>query len=156
MPIPKLHIDGHLWGKVISDLHMKGNLERESGAFLIGPRERRVITHFICYDELDPAAFETGIIVFSRAGYVKLWDFCEGHGLKVWADVHTHPRAWTGQSDLDKAHPMIAQHGHIAFIVPNYASGAVNSLDGVGIYEYQGNRKWKKLNMRSININEGD
>jgi hypothetical protein len=128
----------------MKELKKRGKGKKESGAFLLGPQSGdREITEFICYNDLDLTAFESGIIIFNGDGYIPLWKKCIKEGLKVWADVHTHPTDWTGQSASDMANPMVAQKGHIALIVPDFARRRRQLLDGVGIHEFLGERKWK-------------
>lgn len=143
MSSPKLTMPLTLWKKMVKELKHRGYGERETGAFLLGDRENGNVTHFIPYDELDPHAFDSGIIIFHGDGYIPLWEFCTKHHLRVLADVHTHPGAWTGQSASDSKHPMIAQKGHIALIIPNYATRENQLLKGVGIHEFLGEKKWK-------------
>jgi proteasome lid subunit RPN8/RPN11 len=139
----KLTISKKLWIELLTDLKKKGNGERESAAFLMGPPAGRNITKFICLDELDPYSFDSGIIRFDTSGFVILWKICEAEGLKVLADIHTHPGSYTSQSNADEAHPMIHQAGHIAIIVPNFADKVQSSLKGVGVFEYLGSGNWK-------------
>lgn len=150
MQTVKLSIPLPLWKKLIRELKKRGKGKRETGAFLLGPKESNAITEFICYDDLDPHAFDSGIIVFNGDGFIPLWKHCNKNGLKVLADVHTHPSRWTEQSGSDKKHPMIAQAGHIALIVPNYATGWRQRLNGVGVHEFLGNRQWKTWNNKEI------
>lgn len=131
-----------LWKKLINELKVRGKGRRESGAFLLGKRETGEITEFVCYDDLDPNALDAGIIIFSGDGYIPLWQICREKQLQVLADVHTHPGSWTGQSGSDQKHPMIAQPGHIALIIPNLATKRGQLLKGVGIHEYLGDKKW--------------
>lgn len=140
------------WRKLVSALALRGSGRRESGAFLLGGVESKRIDHFICYDDLDPSALNTGIIVFNGAGYVQLWRYCEEHKMKVLADIHTHSDEWTGQSWSDRTNPMIDQSGHIALIAPYYAQFKHASLTGVGIYEYQGKHKWKTWKPKSKKV----
>jgi hypothetical protein len=61
--------------------------------FLLAPQNKedgRVIC-FICYDDLDPDAYQGGAILFHAVGHAVLWKLCESRGLRVLADVHTHP-----------------------------------------------------------------
>jgi proteasome lid subunit RPN8/RPN11 len=139
----KLCIVKTMWQKLMAELNKRGGGGRETGAFLLGKKGSRVVTEYICYDDLDPHALDTGIIVFNGDGYIPLWELCLQHGLKVLADVHTHPCDWTGQSGLDMRHPMIAQAGHIALIVPCYATKKRQLLKGVGIHEFLGNAEWE-------------
>jgi proteasome lid subunit RPN8/RPN11 len=130
------------WRMLIRDLRARGAGQRESGAFLLAPPNGlRIATH-ICYDDLDPRALDTGIIVFQGSGYTRLWQLCESRQLRVVADVHTHPSDWTGQSHADETHPMVGTVGHLALIVPHFARSNTFSLRGVGIYRYCGNHRW--------------
>lgn len=97
---------------------------------------------FICYDDLDPHGLDTGIVKINGGAFVLLWDFCAQHGLRVLADVHTHPEEWTGQSYSDRTNPVVAQAGHIAIILPHFASAKRPSLRGAGVYEYLGEHQW--------------
>jgi hypothetical protein len=137
-----LRISIWLWMRLIRQLRRRGSRRRESGAFLLGKRGARKVTKFICYDDLDPTALDTGIIVFHGAGFVPLWDYCTREEMSVVADVHTHGDRWTGQSATDRTHPMIGQPGHVSLIVPHFAFRNLLSLRGVGIYEYLGNHEW--------------
>ena len=98
----------------------------------------------VFYDDLDPNCLDRGYIHFNGAGYVPLWKICQREQLRVIADVHTHPTQWTDQSESDVANPMIAQKGHMALIIPNYARRLRFSLRGVGIFEYLGDGQWRQ------------
>jgi proteasome lid subunit RPN8/RPN11 len=129
------------------DLRKRGKGRRESGAFLLGVRGKKqdVVKKYIPYDELDPHALDSGIIVVRPIGFMKLWQDCKRLKLQVLADVHTHPGAWTDQSDSDRTHPMISQAGHIALIVPQFAASRCCKFNGVGIFDYLGDYKWNDL-----------
>ena len=150
----KIHMALSLWLELLAVLEFEGNQERETGAFLLGPKRSPNITEYKLYTELDPDAFHERHIEFKQNGYVSLWDYCIENNLKVWADIHTHPGKWIEQSLIDKNHPMIAQKGHIALIVPHF--GAVHDpLNELGIYQYQGNYKWKSTpNLFTIKQND--
>jgi proteasome lid subunit RPN8/RPN11 len=143
MKTSSLKIPTLLWRRVLKQLRKRGHGTHESGAFLLGKPGTRRISHFVCYDELDETALETGIVMFHAAGFVRLWELCETRQLKVLADVHTHPSGWTGQSESDRTHPMIAQPGHLALILPHFALRMRGGLNGAGVYEYLGNHHWK-------------
>jgi len=131
--------------RAIFDLRRRGAGKGESGAFLLGPnnsRTRRVNT-YICYDELDPAAYQNGAIAFHASGYVALWQYCREKKLEVLADVHTHPGSWVDQSSIDQRHPMVPVVGHTAMIVPHFANTRWWSLQAVGVYEYLGSFRWR-------------
>lgn len=137
-----LYMTVWLWARLLRDLRRRGRRRRESGAFLLSHQGSRKITRYVCYDDLDPTALDTGIIVFHGAGFVPLWDLCSREMMKVVADIHTHPDSWTGQSESDRTHPMIGQKGHVSLIAPYFAQRNLISLDGVGMYEYTGNHRW--------------
>jgi hypothetical protein len=132
-----------LWGRLVRELRKRGRGERESGAFLLGRPGSGKITKFICYDDLDERALESGIITFHGPGFVELWNRCEREKLRVMADAHTHPSSWVDQSNSDRTHPMVAQKGHISLILPNYGFGVKWTLKGVGIHEYLCDHRWK-------------
>lgn len=139
---PDLAISSRLWRDLLDGLRARGRGRRESGAFLLGPAgpDRRV-TDIVFYDEVDPAAFDTGIIVIDGGRMSELWRICRERHLTVVADVHTHPGgAW--QSDSDRRHPMVAEPGHVALIVPNFAEEPLR-LREVGLYRHLGGFRWR-------------
>ena len=126
------------WDAMIAELARRGEGRRESGAFFLSDRsgEPRTVTRVVYLDDLDPNCL-TGGIEFDGLAYSKLWDICDAEGRRVIGDVHTHPGPGVRQSGIDAANPMIAQAGHIAVIVPNFARGSVNARD-VGLHRYDG------------------
>jgi proteasome lid subunit RPN8/RPN11 len=131
-----------LWSKLLHDLRARGGDVRESGAFLLGRERngRHEIVDYMLYDDVDPDALR-GMIVFDGSRMDLVWEVCERRGLKVVADVHTHPGGY-GQSGIDQAHPMIPQRGHIAMIVPRFAD-RVYMPGEIGIYELRGAGHWR-------------
>lgn len=134
-----------LWAHVIFELRRRGRSQSESGAFLLGRAQCGVgrIMEYLCYDDLDPSAYQFGAITFHAVGYAKLWEHCRRTKLQVLADVHTHPGDWTGQSLIDQKNPMVPVTGHTALIVPNYGHAHWWSLKSVGVHEYLGNFEWR-------------
>jgi hypothetical protein len=149
MQVNKLEIQHQLWQQLVHDLRARGGNKRESGAVLLAKNASREIVHFICYDDLDPHAFDSGIVRFDSSGFVPLWKICHEQSMSVVADVHTHPDKWTGQSSSDQGHPIIHQIGHIAMIIPYYAQKDHASLRGIGLYEYRGGHEWKTIRNKS-------
>jgi len=143
-PQPLLTIEPALWQELLEELRARGEGRRESGAFLLGPTadgRPRQVAAVIYYDDLDPTSL-TGDISFSGSAYGRLWDECGQRELEVVGDVHTHPGAWVTQSPTDRAHPMLAQAGHIGLIVPNYAQTSARPRD-VGVHQYLGDGRWR-------------
>lgn len=133
-----------LWRRLIIQLRRRGQGRSESGAFLLAPQNAIAnrVTAFVCYDELDPDAYQGGAIEFHAVGHAALWEHCKNSNLRVIADVHTHPGRGVGQSCIDQRNPMIPLKGHTALIVSNFAHTRWWTLDEVGVYEYLGNFKW--------------
>ena len=132
-----------LWRRLCRRLRDRGlNRTRESGAFLLGHRsgKRARIVDFILYDDLDPHSLDTGIVHFDGRYFGDLWALCNDRELTVVADVHVHPGA-AGQSDSDRAYPMISLPGHTALILPYFAVGRLPRRE-VGIYRYKGGKQW--------------
>lgn len=146
---PSIFMPELLWVDLQNSLRIRGNGCRESGAFLLGKPGSSLITCYACYDDLDQTCLDEGYIFFKSSGYLRLWEACSKRDVRVIADVHTHPRAWVQQSISDQTHPMIAQAGHFALIIPHYSMHPRSSLVGIGIFEYLGNHKWKVCNSDS-------
>lgn len=136
-----------LWLRMLRDLRRRGHGARESGAFLLGKRWARgsTVEKYIPYDELDPHALDTGIVVVRPIGFMRLWQECKRLKLQVLADVHTHGGDDPHQSTSDRTNPMISQSGHIAFILPRFAATLGWKFHNVAIYEYLGGSQWKDL-----------
>ena len=127
-----------MWRDMVAELGRRGRGVRESGAFLLSDRvsDRRTITKVVYLDDLDPGCLQGGIKVNGLA-YSKLWDICGAERRVVVADVHTHPGRSVRQSPVDSANPMIARAGHVALIVPDFATRPVEP-DEVGVHLYHG------------------
>ena len=145
-PSHELSCAAAVWRRLTRDLRARGGGKRESGAFLLGYIEndgRRRIIDYVLYDDLDPHSLDTGIVRLDGRHFGRLWDLCRERGVTVIADVHTHPYG-AGQSDSDRAHPIIARAGHIALIVPDFAAPPI-PRQKLGIYRYGGARKWETI-----------
>lgn len=141
---PRIVIAQPLWDEMIAELGRRGlNGARESGAFLLTPRDGNGsrVTRIVYLDDLDPECL-VGNIHFHGPGYSALAMLCERDQLRVVADVHTHPGTWVGQSGIDRDNPMLALRGHLALIVPDYATRPTESHE-VGIHEYRGEYGWQ-------------
>lgn len=135
------------WRRLMRELKQRGSGRRESGAFLLGrrtPSELRV-TDVAYYDDLDPHSLDQGYVNFQAVGFSALWSHCRKVKLDVLADIHTHPGGNTSQSELDRTNPMMAERGHLALIVPNFASGPWWSRQGTSLFEYEANYRWTNL-----------
>ena len=123
---------------MVAELGQRGRGERESGAFLLGDREgdTRTVTRVVYLDDLDPGCL-TGGISFNGLAYSKLWDICDAEKKVVIGDIHTHPGSWVEQSGIDAVNPMLAQEGHVALIVPDYATRSIVAEE-VGVHRFDG------------------
>lgn len=144
-PNHRLSISSRLWTRALRELQARGDGTHESGAFILGTRNRarRQAVRFVYYDDLDPRALDTGIVEFDGASYGPLWQLCRETGLAVVADVHTHGGVGR-QSPTDRANPMIATPGHIAIVVPELARRFVRPNE-LGVYEYRGQHQWTEF-----------
>lgn len=142
-PDHRLSVPSRLWNTGLVELGHRGKGHHESGAFMLGHTrgDRRTMCRFVYYDDLEPHCLDTGVVVFDGSGYGPLWQLCRSTGLSVVADIHTHPGV-ARQSPDDRAHPMVAQPGHIAIIVPRFATLPVR-IEELGIYAYEGNHRWR-------------
>lgn len=142
-PQHELSCSWFLWRRLKVKLRERGrHCSRESGAFLLGRRENGSahIADFVLYDDLDPHALDSGIVRFDGRYFSDLWAICKARGLTVVADIHVHPGG-AGQSDSDRDHPMISRAGHVALILPRFATGAQPRRD-IGVYRYLGGKGW--------------
>ncbi len=141
-PLPDLLCSAETWRAGMAELRRRAGGYRESGAFLLGTKRRtRQINEFIYYDDIDPDALRTGIVIIDGRKLGSLWAHCRTTGQEVVADVHVHPFGF-GQSDSDQANPIIAEVGHKAIIIPDYARRATHP-GKIGVYEYLGSRRWR-------------
>lgn len=141
-PAPEICCDQDVWNAGVHELKRRAGGKSESGAFLLGSKaSRRSITEFVYYDDIDPSALNSGIVYIDGRRLGKLWEHCRARGLNVVADVHVHPGGYW-QSASDQANPIIAEVGHIAIILPDFAARNTHP-GGIGIYEYLGARRWR-------------
>ena len=151
-PRHKLSCSSAVWNELLTGLRSRGRgYSRESGAFLLGTKHGKSarIESFVLYDDLDPRCLDTGIVRFDGRHFGALWDLCKVRNQIVVADIHVHPHG-VGQSDSDKAHPMIAKIGHLALILPRFAKGTIGRKE-IGIYSYLGAKKWEAVPLRKRN-----
>ena len=145
-PRRMLSVPIFLWGKLIWDLHRRGEGCRESGAFLLGNRNglHDHVKAYCCYDDLDAHALDSGIIQLRGSAFGALWNHCRRLGLHVIADVHTHGDDHPTQSHIDRMNPTIPEVGHVAFILPRFAGTWGWQFSNVAIYEYVGDFHWRE------------
>lgn len=135
-----LMIRRHVWWALVRQLRVRGRGERESGAFLLGHRSsgNSVVKSFVCYDDADPKALDTGIVIIRSQGFKRLWSICRTRGLEVLADAHTHGDEAPRQSSTDRDNPVIAEPGHVALIIPSFAQISPYGFGRTAVYEYLG------------------
>ncbi len=131
------------WQAMVAELGRRGRGSRESGAFLLGDHDgdRRTVTRVVYLDDLDPTCL-TGGIEFDGLAYSKLWDICETERKVVIGDIHTHPGPSVQQSGIDAGNPMLAKAGHVALIVPHFATRPIE-VHEVGVHRYDGGDGWQ-------------
>lgn len=139
-PPEQIIVPRRLWRMILGEVAQRGQSRRESGAFLLAESGSRAVRGFALYDDLDPRCL-VGSIDFSGSGFSALWGHCEQTGLRVIADLHTHPGSAVAQSRVDRAHPMISLPGHVALIAPEYLSRRVSRTE-IGFHVYRGVHGW--------------
>lgn len=134
-----------LWANVVRDLRRRGGGVRESGAFLLGRlnSDNPRVTSYLCYDDVDPNAYQLGAIAFHASGCAALWQYCREHQVQLLIDVHTHAGRDVRQSHIDIRNPTLPIVGHTAMIVPYFANTSWWSLKQIGVYEYCGGFNWR-------------
>jgi hypothetical protein len=147
-PDHRLSCSSGLWRQLLHDLRARGGGRRESGAFLLGSKDgdRRHITDYVLYDDLDPHSLETGIVTFDGRHYGKLWAICRERRASVVADVHVHP-GLSHQSQSDREYPMLSVAGHLSLIIPHFARNPVRREE-IGIYRYRHDGGWDAIHER--------
>ncbi len=141
-PPPEIVCGGRVWRRGVAELRRRADGRRESGAFLLGSNNRaRAIDEFVFYDDIDPNALKTGMVLIDGRHLGDLWTYCRRVGRSVVADIHVHPAGF-GQSPSDRANPVIAEVGHVAMILPKFATRETGP-EGIGVYEYLGSRRWR-------------
>jgi hypothetical protein len=139
---PELFCKSGIWRSGVTELRRRTHGVRESGAFLLGTdRPRREIEEFLFYDDVDPGALTTGIVRINGHRLGEVWGHCRRTGRRVVADIHVHPCGF-GQSASDQANPIIAEVGHIAIILPDFAAKATKP-GGIGVHQYLGAHCWR-------------
>ena len=147
---PSLHVQSGLWGTLLEELQRRTDGYHESGAFLLGRvgDQGRKVEQVLYYDDLDANAYDAGIVILHGASFGKLWELCRKCKLSVVADIHVHPEE-ARQSLADRDNPMIAQRGHLALIVPDFAQAPVR-MESLGFFEYLGGHRWRNLSGKRI------
>lgn len=141
-PPPEVSCNQDVWDRGVAELRRRAGGRRESGAFLLGSKgRRRQIEEFVFYDDIDAEALSTGMVIIDGRKLGDLWAHCRATGREVVADVHVHPGAHR-QSRSDQDNPVMAEVGHIAIILPDFAERETYP-GGIGIFEYLGARRWR-------------
>jgi hypothetical protein len=143
-PQPRLRCTQVIWQAGVLELARRTlGGQRESGAYLLGvdlPTGGQRILEFVFYDDIDPRALDTGVVIIRQTALPRLWALCRERGYGVVADVHVHPGGY-GQSSSDMANPVMPRAGHVAMILPNFAQAPCKP-GGIGIYEFLGAGRW--------------
>lgn len=139
---PEIVCDRATWFDGVAELRRRAGGRRESGAFLLGTMDkRRIIREFVFYDDIDPNSLKTGMVQIDGRKLGTLWNYCRKKSCRVVADIHVHPGHFQ-QSSSDQANPVIAEVGHIAFILPQFATRGITP-GAMGVYQYLGARQWR-------------
>lgn len=148
---PRIFCRRKIWEVGVRELARRTLGEkRESGAYLLGKtlsNGAHEILDFVFYDDVDPEALTSGIVTIRETALPRLWEICRARGYGVVADVHVHPYGY-GQSESDRANPVMPRAGHIAFILPDFARDRPRP-GTIGMYEFLGAGRWADHSKRS-------
>lgn len=144
--VEQFQIPVAVWWSLIGELRRRGYRRRESGAFLLGRRCGHVtkVHTFLCYDDADPKALDSGVVIITSSGFQRLWDFCRDTRCDVVGDAHTHGDPSPRQSETDRVNPVMPIAGHLALIVPSFGFTGRWDLGQTAVYEYLGGYRWKQ------------
>ena len=114
-------ISSELLDPLQDHVHRYGRMDVESGGFLLGPYESRNVTVLAL---ADGVGVERGRGYFRVSGKAidRLFDFAEVEGLRVWAQVHAHPRG-SFLSETDERDGFRVE-GFVSGVIPNFAAPA--------------------------------
>lgn len=151
---PKLLCSEALWRNAVAELAARTNGgRRESGAYILGvttPKGEKRIREFVFYDDIDPMALASGVVRIRQTALPRLWAHCRERGYGVIADVHVHPCGY-GQSESDRANPVMPRKGHIALILPDFAHGNPRP-GGIGVYEFKKAGVWENHSKHGADV----
>lgn len=141
--LPRITFPPSVWNQLVNELHRRTEGFHESGAFFLGKKIQGQceVSHILYYEELDPHVYDSGVVILHAEAFGRLWQICAQKSLEVVGDVHVHEFS-AQQSLADRRNPMIAQAGHLALILPYFASLPMH-LSSIGIYEYLGDHRWR-------------
>ena len=146
MSLLLLEMPGAVYSSLVDDLAQSGKGVKEAGAFLLGEFDDtgRRVTSYLMYDIVAPqSSLEHDYVAFTAEEMARAWDHCYRTGLKVVADVHTHPLG-PAQSATDRAHPIVSVTGHLALIVPFFALRNPRPVD-LGVHVFLGAGQWRSM-----------
>lgn len=134
-----------LWGETWLGLKRLSAGVRESAAAWGGRRDGDVwrAERVVLLEGLGVHAGE----LFHRAlpdATAALFQELRAHGLRLVADVHTHPSTWVGLSETDMAHPLEYRVGLLALVLPEFARFAPE-LETIGAHLYEGDGHWREV-----------
>jgi len=139
----RLEVPNSLWLQTWRLLSQMGQGESESACVWGGTlRHGR-----LCVVKAYPIGAAHGAIRgcqshrMSTQGVAELLAELRKDGLRIVADVHTHPSSWVGLSEVDKAHPIEFRRGLICIVLPDYAT-TPPSLESIGLHIYLGEGRW--------------
>ena len=73
-PPPEILCSARVWRAGVAELRRRAGGRRESGAFLLGSNGKtRRIEEFVFYDDIDPNALRTGIVIIDGRWLGDLW-----------------------------------------------------------------------------------
>jgi len=140
-----IELPATLYRELIRDLAASGRGQKESGAFLLGTQDDgvRKVTSYLMYDVIAPASSrEHDYVALTGEEMATAWSHAIGWVSRRWP---TFIRIHSGCTEsLGSRHPMVSIAGHVALIVPSFATG--NPMPGdLGIHRLSRNGQWESM-----------
>lgn len=140
-----------LWEETWIGLRARGNGRREAACIWSGKRspDGDIARSVTFLDDLPGVRASARYHRLSRETIKALFDLLRERQEVIVADIHTHPSDWVDLSPTDEEHPIEFRRGLPAMIIPNFAKFAP-ALDGLGLHEYLGDGKWRRLDSEEV------
>jgi len=142
----RLHVSRPVWMATWYGLQRRSANEIEAACVWLGTRSEDIETALdvVFLDDLPGTVGRRLQHRTSRQAVAMLLDLARARGLRIVADIHTHPSEWVDLSDVDREHPIEYRPGLIALVLPTFALDPPD-LTRTGVHEYIGRGEWVRI-----------
>jgi hypothetical protein len=89
-------------------------------------------------------SLSSGLVRVGPDTTAEMGRWLRGQGLRALAQIHTHPKGWTGHSRTDNEGPIVSAEGFVSIVWPHYASLPAATVRDFGVHRLFGGR-WYEL-----------